>query len=154
MLSTRFKRVSLSRLRKPTVSDTDALHLSLVRSTAAACAKLSAMIMDIDHLIEQIVRGYIEGYVLDEQILVLYDVSAPFYSKTKILSEVLVLRIAPGSSTLRDVSLLFDDLAEEYRVPFILVGGALSPQPRALARAYRQCGFVEEDDPVLYKRRQ
>lgn len=153
MHSTSFSRVSSSRLRLPEPRDSNDLHLSLVRSTAAACAKLSAKIMDVDHLVEQIVRQYIPAYILDDQILVCYDVSAPFYSKTRILSEVLVLRIAPGSTTLKDVTALFEDIAEEYKVPYILVGGALSPKPRVLARAYRQCGFVEEDDPVLYKRR-
>lgn len=145
------KRVQSSRLRLPKPSDYNDLHLSLVRSTAEACGKITTAIVDIEHTISQIVNNEVQGYILDEQILVLYDVGKPFYSKYTVVEEVMVLRYATGSSTLQDVCDLLEDIADEHRAKGVVVGGALSYRPRVLARAYRRCGYTEDDNPQLYK---
>lgn len=146
-------RVSSHRLRKPYLNDYKLLHLSTVEAMSKASGKLSVQIMDADHLVKQIVCGEVEGYVIDECMLVLYDVGTPFYSKTQLVEEVLVLKFDEGPATLKDVDDLLMDIMEATNSEGIVVGGALSHRPRALARAYTSLGYVEEDNPQLYKRR-
>lgn len=62
---------------------------------------------------------------------------------------MLVLKFADGPATLKDAVDLLRDVMDEHNAECILVGGALSARPNALARAYRMLGFEEQSYPEL-----
>lgn len=89
--------------------------------------------------------------MLDDQYLVAYEVGAPWYSRQKLIGELLLMRFDVGNTKLADVVMLLEDLMYQEDAVGIVVGGAFARHPRALARMYKQLGFVEEDSPTLVK---
>lgn len=82
--------------------------------------------------------------IVNDQYLVAVDVIEHWMSPTRILSEELVYRIAPGDATLEDVLACFRYLAKEFSCDKIIVGTAAAhgrDRHEALAAAYEQAGL-------------
>lgn len=151
MFSTYFRKVSSSSVRE--VNDLDATRICCQLYKAKERAKDKPVVRDLDVelAVSKIVRQTdCKGLVIHEGILLVYDVGYPWYSYSKILQELLVLRIGTGG-TFRDVCDVLDDLANEHDVAAINVGGALAASERALVRMYKAAGYETDQSPGLIK---
>lgn len=82
------------------------------------------------------------AYIVEDSFLVVYDVGAPWYSQDAILSELLVLRLLPGSS-FTAVADFLTNAAREAGAKLAAVGTALAKSDAALASLYSKNGFTE-----------
>lgn len=145
-------RVSQSRIRKSTGYDLTNICLKVLAYTEASKDKAVSILMNSPmDVAQRIVQGRVDHYILDEQIVVCYDVGSPWYTDKIAVQELAVLRIAPGASSLKDVVDLLDDIADKHAAHCVIVGGALSDRPDVLARAYSRYGFRKENNPELVK---
>lgn len=119
---------------------------------ASEGSKFVAKNASIPNIMRSLRSWDIPGIVLDQQIMILYDLDRPWFNDNLlVLSELMVLRFAPGTSGFKDIDAALCFLAQAAGATHIAVGGALSERPRVLARAYKSVGYVEEDSPVLIK---
>lgn len=79
------------------------------------------------------------AYIVD-RYLVLYDISAMWWSDTPILAEQLVFALEPGGR-LSAVIEFFEAKAREAGARYLCVGTALAKSDVALASLYERCGF-------------
>jgi hypothetical protein len=147
-------RISKSRLRKFSPADVQVTSVRLVEATSKAPGKIVSKLWDQNKVIALLLNDEVSHYIIDDQVLVVYDVAEPWYSYESMVQELLVLRLQAGSTDLQAVDSLLMDIADEAMARGTVVGGALSDRPRALSRRYQQLGYSEQDSPELVKWRQ
>lgn len=154
MCSTSCRKVSPSRVRHPRESDREPLYGSLSAAVYRSLeASVSYLCTDLEYVVDRIIKGEeLLAVILDDSYLLVYSIGSPWYSKSTVLVEDMVLRLAPGShfSVVTDY---LEDLAEQNDCDMILVGGALARSSRAITRLYQRQGFTVEGVPQLSKRR-
>jgi len=82
------------------------------------------------------------AYIVAGSYLVVYDLIIPWFSRTVLLQELLVLRLN-RASTFDVVPDFLSAQAAEAGASLILVGTMLAKSDRALASLYSRSGFVE-----------
>ncbi len=113
---------------------------------------VSFLCTDIPYVVDRIISGEVDAVILDEAYLLVYSVGSPWYTQETVVSEDMVLRIAPGSN-FSVVTDFLDGLAKDYNARVQITGWALAKHPRAITRMYQRAGYSLEDIPQLTKRR-
>ncbi len=152
MSSITSRRVSLSRVRKPTPDDAQRIVLHLLKATQRVRGKQVTHKLDHAEVVRRIVEHDVPSVILDEAFLLVYSVGTPWYSDNLYLEEQLVLRIGEGSS-FDVVTDMLDDLADIVNAEAIIVASALAFSNRALSRLYTRRGFHNGELVTLVKRR-
>lgn len=107
----------------------------------ARAAKEWVKDLDLEKVVETINEA--DAWIVDETYLVMYVVDTPWYGNKPWLLEQLVLALKPGG----DFSAVTDFLEDRARAEgcsFCVVGTALAPSDKALARLYTRQGYQGE----------
>lgn len=105
-------------------------------------AKLWINYISIDDTMNFIMK-HDGSYILDESYLVVYSLGSPWYNRSIImLEEMIVLRLAEGGD-FAAVSAFFDRKAVEAGAVLQGVGTALTRYDNALASFYKQAGYSQ-----------
>lgn len=123
-------------------SDHEAIRNHLTQAVNKA-GKEWITTVDLPTALHRILSGELQGFIVEETYLLVADVTTPWYSApdTKILSELLVLRIGNGPGKFQDIPRALRLLAGVVGAGAIVVGTALARESRALRRMYERDGF-------------
>lgn len=143
-------KVSPSRVRPVDLRDASAICCQLIKAAEKASYKEVVRDLDIDAACTALVTGEVEAVILDEAYLVSCAVVNPWYKRTTVIAERIVLRVGSGSKFKVVVDYL-DDVAHEHGATSIVVGGALAVKTSGLSRLYQRFGYKIEDAPTLVK---
>lgn len=145
------RRVSLSRLRKPTADDAVGICCQLMKATDKVPDKEVARDLDHEEVVRRIVQEEVTSVIIDEAILVVYGIGSPWYADKLYVEEMLVLRLH-GGGTFMSVTDFLEDIADMVNADAVIVASALAYSSRALAKLYTRQGFKQEQ-VTLAKRR-
>lgn len=151
MCSTSLPKVSPSRLREPADADYSRICARLEEALEAGRGRQGVAQASAPEWAEAIIaRRGIQSLLIDDGMLLVFQVGSPWYASYTVVQELLVLRIGEGG-TLKDVRDLLDDVAEHVDASAISVSTALCPRDKVLARSYQSAGYEFDNSPRLIK---
>lgn len=126
--------------------------------SAAVKAKASATktwfsSIDPGKVLQTIMSGEHLAFIVEDTYLILADLHSPWFANDehKVLAEMLVLKInQAGPGKFQDIPRALTALAGVVGARAVVVGTALAPTNRALARMYSREGF-QASATELYK---
>lgn len=141
-----FDRASSLERKRLEFLDWTELYARLVKLSSNGNPKSAALIADPDKAICSIIDQDREGSghaAMVGGIFVFFAVGTPWYSRTPLLSELLVVRVRPGG-TLKDVARSLEREAAAAGASRVVIGTAFATNDRALSRIWQRLGYREE----------
>lgn len=114
---------------------------SATEELVEAGTKPLANTMDPEVAVDFLIYSNTHSYILDETFLVAYTIGEPWFSKDKFLGELMVIRVAGLTGSLKDVKSFLQSEAERHSCKWIAVGTLLSPREEALSALYTRSGY-------------
>lgn len=81
-------------------------------------------------------------FIVDDAYVVAYSIDVPWWGVDPVLSELVVIRLAPGDFS--KVPAFLESEARRYGVTLVMTGTALAISDRALAHMYSKAGFNQQ----------
>lgn len=131
-------------IRTISSKDLEAIRVSLEKAILSAEDKGWLHTVDIQVALGKIQSDFI-SLIIEDTYLLCADVVTPWYSgeETKVLAEMLVLRVYDGPGKFSSIPRALHSLAGVVGAGSIVVGTALATSNRALARMYLREGFIQ-----------
>jgi hypothetical protein len=126
-------------MRLITPGDSRAIHAALKELQRFAEAYSWAVDVDFDQAVTSIWNCRDKAWVIDGY-LVMVDVITPWYSKSPVLQEWLVLKVYPGGKVSSVPPALLKLAKEEYNCSVVIT--ADSSPVSIVARTYEEAGFA------------
>lgn len=83
----------------------------------------------------------VRSFVVNETYLLVYDVSEPWYTRKRIVEEMLVVKVYDGPGKFDDVLTVLESIRTAHGAVGIAAGNSLARYPRALERMYTRRGY-------------
>ena len=133
-------------IRPVNSKDQEQITVALTRAVNKASRKRWIATVDLPTAIEHIMSGNVQAYILEDTYLIVADIVTPWYSApgTKVLAELLVLRVYQGPGKFSDIPRALTAIAAVEGAGSIVVGTALTVGNRGLQRMYAREGFKVE----------
>lgn len=92
----------------------------------------------------------IHAVIVENTYLVLFAVISPWFTNKTLIDEKLIFRLLDGPGKFSDVTAALDHIAASTNAAGIMVGTALAPSDKVMARMFQRAGF-ELSQSSLFK---